>query len=148
VLGVILVSGGTAWAVSAGVAGGLATRAAVSTAATSPAVPAAGSPVAGSRAAGSRAAGLTGRAAARGTITAMTGSTWTITTAAGKTLTVTITTATRFGTPKAPAAASDFSVGSTIVVLGHRSASDLTAARVAAGRAGGRGPTGTGGTTS
>ena len=135
VVGVILLSGATAWGVSVGVS------ASTAVAATSAAAPGTG------LVPGGVAAGAT-RAAARGQITAIDGSTWTVTTAAGKVLTVTITRSTRFGTAKAPATATDFSVGSAVVVIGHRSASELTATRVAARPGAGGGSASTGSTTS
>lgn len=66
---------------------------------------------------------------ARGTITAMDGSTWTVRTARGLTLTVTVTSKTRFGTKAAPSAASSFHVGSPIAVAGRRTGTTSVTAR-------------------
>ncbi|MHB1172075.1 MAG: DUF5666 domain-containing protein [Lacisediminihabitans sp.] len=118
VIGVVAVSGGTAWAVSAAVGSSSAPVAAA-------AVP---TPTPSHGKTGAKAAAR--RAAVRGTIAAVNGSTWTITTAAGRTVTVTIDSATKFGTVKAPAAKADFSVGTTVVVAGHRAQNGFIALRV------------------
>lgn len=124
VIGVILLSGATAWAVSAGVTSGAPVAAA--------AAPAVHGPVPGAGIAPGAADAT--RAAVRGQLTAIDGSTWTVLTAAGKSLDVRITSGTRFGTAKAPATAADFAVGSVVAVVGHRAAGTFTASRVVARR--------------
>lgn len=125
VIGVILLSGATAWAVSAGVSSGAPAAVAAAPA----------SDTGTGLAPGGVGADAT-RAIARGRITAIDGSTWTVLSAAGKSLVVTITSGTRFGTAKVPAAAADFAVGSAVVVVGDRSAGRITAARVVERRTG------------
>lgn len=125
VIGVILLSGATAWAVSAGVSSGAPAAVA--------AAPASGT---GTGLAPGGVGAEATRAIARGRITAIDGSTWTVLNAAGKSLAVTITSGTRFGTAKVPATAADFAVGSAVVVVGDRSAGRITAARVVERRTG------------
>lgn len=68
--------------------------------------------------------------ATRGTITAESGSTWTLKTDQGKTVKVTITADTKFGTKKAPASKTDFTVGKTVDVVGKPGTGTMTANRV------------------
>lgn len=134
-LAVVLVSGGTAWAVAASVSANQVRVAAVSGA----------GPAAGSAAGGATTArGGTGakdranakrkaaRILARGTIVSIAPSSWSIKTPAGATVTVTITSTTKYGRPKAPATAASFAVGDSIVVLGHRTGDTMTARRIVA----------------
>ena len=76
------------------------------------------------------------RQGVRGSITAMNGDTWTVLSAKGATVTVQITPSTTFGTKAHPVAASDFSLGDRIVVIGARSGSTVTATRIAIAGAG------------
>jgi hypothetical protein len=94
---------------------------------------------------GGKAGGAQRRATgARGTITAVTGSTWTLRTVRGLTVTVTITPQTKFGTPKAPATAASFPVGAPATIVGQRTGPRaLTATRVVVPRQ----PLGSGSTT-
>lgn len=121
-LAVVVVAGGTAWGVSAAVAGSrTAEPAAVSTAAH------------GGRMAATHRHGTH---EAVGVITAISGATWTIRSTAGTTLTVTLDASTRFGTTKIPAAASSFAVGDRVGVVGARSGDEITAKRVVQLKAG------------
>ena len=72
----------------------------------------------------------------RGTISALSGTSWTVTTKAGSQVTVEITPTTRFGTAAASATQANFVVGSPVVVVGTRrgtgtgTGTTLTARRV------------------
>lgn len=111
-IAVVLVSGLTAWGVGTAVV-------AANSSAVSPLAP--GGAAAGKKA-GTAARPLAGARviAIRGTIQSISGATWTVATRAGAIATVTVDAATRYGTTKSPAAASDFVVGSPVVVLEKR----------------------------
>ncbi|WP_223692018.1 hypothetical protein [Leifsonia poae] len=66
----------------------------------------------------------------RGTIASISGSTWTVDTVAGGTVTVEVRSSTTFGTPASPERASGFTVGESVVVVGKRSGTTVTATRV------------------
>ncbi len=66
----------------------------------------------------------------RGTITAVTGSSWTLRTAKGVTVTVTVGPGTTYGTKRSPAKASDFTVGTEAAVMGTRQGDNIIAVRV------------------
>jgi len=68
----------------------------------------------------------------RGTVDTITATQWTVTTTKGTTYTLTISPTTTFGTPKAPVAASSFSVGQTVTAFGTRTGTTLTATRIVA----------------
>lgn len=68
----------------------------------------------------------------RGTVDTITATQWTVTTTKGTTYTLTINPTTTFGTPKAPVAASSFSVGQTVTAFGTRTGTTLTATRIVA----------------
>ncbi|HEY4007604.1 MAG TPA: hypothetical protein VGM60_20815 [Pseudonocardia sp.] len=70
-----------------------------------------------------------------GQVTGENGGTWTMTTAKGETLSVTLTPATKFGTPKAPATAQSFPVGTRVRVVGKRTDTTITANRIAQAKA-------------
>lgn len=65
-----------------------------------------------------------------GQISAINGSAWTLHSARGKDVTVNVTPQTQFGTKKAPATASQFTVGETVRVAGQRSNDAITAERI------------------
>ncbi len=118
VIAVILVSGLTAWGVTALVSAPLTPMGASSPMAMSSATaaPATGAPQK--------------REGVRGTITAIAGSSWTIATKAGPTVTITVNSSTLYGTKAAPAAASDFAVGDSVAVIGTRTGDTGVATRV------------------
>jgi hypothetical protein len=71
------------------------------------------------------------RAVVRGTIDAVSGSTWTLAADNGRTLTVKLTASTRYGHPGAEGgSASDFAKGDEVIVVGTRSGDTVTATRV------------------
>ena len=121
VLAVVVVAGGTAWGVSAAVAGSQTTASA---------------PMPGAK----NASHTTGTKSAKhakhkahgavGTITAIAGDTWTLHAASGATVTVKLSSTTAFGTKKAPSTASSFAVGDKVGALGARSGDSVTATRV------------------
>ncbi|MGO4536097.1 DUF5666 domain-containing protein [Leifsonia sp. 2MCAF36] len=118
VLAVIVVAGGTAWGVSAAVAGSQTTASAPMAAA--------------SHSTGAKA-GKHGKSKAHGavgTITAINGDTWTLNAASGATLTVKLSSTTAFGTKKAPSTASSFAVGDKVGALGSRAGDTVTATRI------------------
>jgi hypothetical protein len=113
-IAVVLVSGLTAWGVGTTVA---ASYSSAASAAASP--PAPGGAAAGKKAAARPLAG-TRVIVIRGTIQSISGATWIVATRAGAIDTVTVDAATRYGTKKSPAAASDFAVGSAVIILEKR----------------------------
>lgn len=119
VLSLVAVAGVSAWGVSAANAGPL--NASASTAQTAAHAAAATSTTA------KKAHHVRGSV---GTITAIDGTTWTIDTHAGTAVTVTVNGDTAYGKKGAPIAASDFSVGERIVVVGARSGDAVTATRI------------------
>jgi hypothetical protein len=125
VLAVIVIAGGTAWGVSAAVAGAQVAQTATS-------AHAGGQAMTGGKHAGRKGLG------AVGTITAMTGQTWTIDAVSGSSVTVRLGSNTAYGTKKAPATESSFSIGDRVGVVGTRSGDTVTATRVAHLAAGGR----------
>jgi hypothetical protein len=66
----------------------------------------------------------------RGSVAKIDGSTWMITTARGATLTVETSSSTAFGAPGQNQKASDFAVGDDVIVVGERSGTTVTAARI------------------
>jgi hypothetical protein len=66
----------------------------------------------------------------RGTVTAISGSTWTIETQRGASLTVDTSSSTGYGAPGQTQQASDFAVGDDVIVIGARSGSTVTAVRI------------------
>lgn len=119
-LAIVVVAGGTAWGVSAAIAGGDS----AAPAAMNSAVHAKKGGAGGSAAKQKRSHGTVG------TLTGMSGGTWTIQSAAGATVTVTVGSDTTFGTAKKPATESSFAVGDRIGVIGTRSGDSVTATRV------------------
>lgn len=121
VLAVVVVAGGTAWGVSAAVAG-------TQTAASAP-MPAAKN---ASHATKSKTGTHPKRKAhgAVGTITAISGDTWMLHAASGATVTVKISSTTAYGTKKTPSTASSFAVGDKVGALGKRSGDTVTATRI------------------
>lgn len=117
-LAIVVVAGGTAWGVSAAVAGG------------DSAAPATMSTAVHAKKGGAASAKLKRSHGTLGTLTAMSGDTWTIQSAAGATVTVTVGSSTTFGTAKKPTTVSSFAVGDRIGVIGARSGDSITAARV------------------
>ncbi|MFP3464818.1 DUF5666 domain-containing protein [Leifsonia sp. SIMBA_070] len=119
VLAVIVVAGGTAWGVSAAIAG---TRSSASAPMASTA----------SHTHASKSGKHPGRKAhgAVGTITAIDGGSWTIHAASGATVTVKVSSSTAFGTKKSPATQASFAVGDRIGALGFRSGDTVTATRI------------------
>ncbi|WP_434316890.1 DUF5666 domain-containing protein [Leifsonia sp. P73] len=114
---IVVVAGGTAWGVSAAVAGvGSAAPAAMNTAAHAKK--------------GTTSAKQKHTHGTVGTVTALSGGSWTIQSAAGATVTVTVDSATAFGTAKKPATASSFAVGDRVGVIGARSGDTVTATRI------------------
>lgn len=114
---IVVVAGGTAWGVSAAIAGGdSAAPAAMSTAAHAK--------KGATSAKQKRAHGTVG------TVTAMSGGTWTIQSAAGATVTVTVDSTTAFGTAKKPDTASAFAIGDRVGVIGARNGDSVTATRI------------------
>ena len=79
--------------------------------------------------------GKTNAPAVRGSLTAIDGDAWTVQTANNGTVTVTVGADTKFGTAKAAAARSDFTVGKQVLVTGVQSGSTGAATRVAMGQA-------------
>jgi hypothetical protein len=67
----------------------------------------------------------------RGTVTAVSATTWTVQTAAGQTVTVEITSSTQFGPRVVPA---KIAVGDQIVVIGSRHGATVTASRIGMAR--------------
>ncbi len=127
VLAVVVISGLTAWGVGTAVARSYENAAVASGGRAASAPPAARKPAAGAR----PNAGAV-HAVVRGTIQAISGSTWTIATRAGGTQSITVDATTRYGTQKSPANASDFAVGRTVVVLEKSGGTGKTAVRVVA----------------
>ncbi len=127
-LAVVVVAGLTAWGVGTAVAASYQT---VGSAVVAPT--ASGRPVAGARKPVSHTV-------VRGEIAGIAGSSWTITTRAGATQHVTVGSATHYGTPKVPATASDFVVGTAVVVVEKSGDGGKTAVRVVSARAGGQEP--------
>ena len=124
VLAVVVVAGGTAWGVSAAVAG-------TQTTASAPMSPVdASTPSAAKHATHAAKHHKRKVHGARGTISAISGDTWTLKTAAGKTVTVKLTSTTAFGTKKAPAKRDSFAVGTKIDAIGKRSDETVTATRI------------------
>ena len=66
----------------------------------------------------------------RGSVTKIDGSTWTITTTRGASLTVDTSSSTAYGAPGQTQKASDFAVGDEVIVIGSRSGTMVTAARI------------------
>jgi hypothetical protein len=116
---VVLVSGLTAWGVGAAVAASYESATSATTA-----------PVASAPPTSASRPNATRPTVVRGTIDSISGSTWTITTVAGATKQVTIGAATRYGTKKAPASASDFTVGTPVLVAARPSGTREIAVRV------------------
>jgi hypothetical protein len=135
---VVVVSGLTAWGVGTAVASSYES----SVSATVPSVASAPpTPAAGKRA--------TARGAViRGTIESISGSTWTIRTAIGAMKQVTVDSATRYGTKKVPAVASDFVVGTRVLVSERSRGGGEVAVRVVMAKQGTPTPTATPTTTS
>lgn len=116
-LAIVVVAGGTAWGVSATVAGGdSAAPAAMNTAVHAKK--------------GASSAKQKHSHGTVGTVTAISGGTWTIQSAAGASVTVNVGSATAFGTTKKPATESSFAVGDRVGVLGTRSGDSVTATRI------------------
>ncbi|MHB1987139.1 MAG: hypothetical protein ACYCSF_04015 [Acidimicrobiales bacterium] len=67
-----------------------------------------------------------------GTISAINGSTWTIQTKKGAVLQVKLATTTAFGSAKSPSTEAQFTVGTTLRVIGTRSGNTVTARRIVA----------------
>ncbi len=124
-LAVVVVSGLTAWGVGAAVASSYETGASVA------AAPAASAPP---LAAGKGPAAA--RSVVRGTIDGIEGSTWTITTRSSGKHRVTVDSATLYGTKKAPASASDFAVGSAVLIVEKSKGTGRIAVRVVEAKAG------------
>ncbi|MHC5797344.1 hypothetical protein ACVXZ4_14420 [Lacisediminihabitans sp. FW035] len=129
-LAVVVVSGLTAWGVGTAVASSYETGASAEVA---PAVSA--PPVAGAR-----KGPAAGRTMVRGTIDGIDGSIWTITTRAGAKHRVTVDSATLYGTKKTPAAASDFAVGSAVLIVEKSAGEVKTAVRVVEAKTGASAP--------
>ncbi|MFE4951990.1 DUF5666 domain-containing protein [Leifsonia sp. NPDC056665] len=114
---IVVVAGGTAWGVSAAIAGGDSTA-----------------PAAMSTAAHAKKGAISAKQKRAhgtvGTVTAMSGGTWTIQSAAGATVTVTVDSTTAFGTAKKPDSASAFAIGDRVGVIGARSGDSVTATRI------------------
>ncbi|QNE47635.1 hypothetical protein F1C58_12475 [Glaciihabitans sp. INWT7] len=127
-LAVVVVAGLTAWGVGRAVAASYQT---VGSAVVAPT--ASHRPVAGARK-------VAGHTIIRGEIAGIAGSSWTITTRAGATQHVTVGSATHYGTPKVPATASDFVVGTAVVVVEKSSDGSKSAVRVVAQRGAGKQP--------
>ncbi|MET4704820.1 hypothetical protein ABIB54_002313 [Frigoribacterium sp. UYMn621] len=127
-LAVVVVAGLTAWGVGTAVADSYQT---VGSAAVAPTV--SHRPVAGARK-------VAVHTVVRGEIAGIAGASWTITTRAGATQHVTVGSATQYGTPKAPAAASDFVVSTAVVIVEKTSDGGKSAVRVVAAHAGGKTP--------
>jgi hypothetical protein len=72
----------------------------------------------------------TGFSVIRGTIIDISDSTWTVDTQKGVTVTVDVSSSTQFGAPGQSESASDFAVGSQVIVLGTRSDDTIAATRV------------------
>lgn len=66
----------------------------------------------------------------RGRITAISGGTWTVQPAKGGPVTVVVSQRTKFGTRKAPAPASEFTVGTRVAVAGPRTGDRVQANRI------------------
>ncbi|MEP6599235.1 MAG: hypothetical protein ABJB98_07300 [Actinomycetota bacterium] len=75
--------------------------------------------------------------AIRAAVISQSGATWTVRTKDGHTLSVAITADTQFGTKKAPAQASQFTPGSSVVIIGRASDDKVTATRIVGSAAGG-----------
>ncbi|MEN2739180.1 DUF5666 domain-containing protein [Microbacterium sp. X-17] len=113
---IVVVAGGTAWGVSAAIAGGDSAA-----------------PVAMNAAHAKKGATSAKQKHAHGTVgtvTALSGGSWTIQSAAGATVTVTVDSSTAFGTAKKPDTASSFAVGDRVGVIGARSGDTVTATRI------------------
>lgn len=126
-LAVVVVSGLTAWGV------GTAVAASYDTAASAPVTTAVSVPPA----VGARKGATAAHSVVRGTITGIAGSAWTITTRAGATQRVKVSAATAYGSKKVPARASDFAVGTAVVVVEKSDGDAKTAVRVTAAKSGG-----------
>jgi phosphoribosylformylglycinamidine (FGAM) synthase-like enzyme len=116
-LAIVVVAGGTAWGVSAAVAGG------------DPAAPAAMNTAVHAKK-GTGAAKQKHSHGTVGTVTTMSDGTWTLQSAAGTPIIVSVGSATTFGTTKKPATESSFAVGDRVGVLGARSGDTVTATRI------------------
>lgn len=120
VLAVVVVAGGTAWGVSAAVAGEQTSASTHLTAQNASHT----MKKHGSTASKHKAHG------AVGSITAMSGDTWTMHAASGATVTVKLSSSTAYGTKKTPSTQSTFAVGDRIGALGTRSGDTVTATRI------------------
>lgn len=74
--------------------------------------------------------GQAGQRPTRATIVSEGSTSWTVRTRQGKTVTITITPQTQFGTKKAPASRTQFTVGKQIAVIGQQSGTGITATRI------------------
>jgi len=122
-LAVVVLSGLTAWGVGTAVASSYEAGASAAVA------PATSAP----RVAGKKGLAA-GRTMVRGTIDEISGSTWTITSRAGATQRVTIGKETLYGSEKVPASASDFAVGSAVLIVEKTAGDVRTAVQVVAAK--------------
>lgn len=129
-LAVVLVSGLTAWGVGSAVLASYTNAVPAPAASTAPLT----------RAQGAHRGTAPVRAQVRGIIQAISGATWTVKTRTGVTQTVIVDAATRYGTVKAPAPASEFTVGASVLILEKSEGGRKTAVRVVAAKGGGGTP--------